>query len=411
MNNAIHNKGEGSVFFRKDRQKWCAQYYESDPITEEKKVKRKLFDNKEEAEKYIQSIMFQKENPIFIKHHGIPLNELMRTILQNKYETNRISEAQYDRVEKTIKAIEKTALSHKNIENISPDEIQRYANTLASYSNSTIKKFFEQFNQAFRYALGRGYILRNPMEQVIKPKSKKSLKDVRAMTLEEEQKFVDYLFTQNIKECPYRNEFLIQLFMGLRVGECLALSEHDIDLQHNQIWIHKTLTHDLIGNITLSNSPKTQAGNRYLPIPKSLKPYIIEQMQYCKKQPNNEEKLLFKPPINKYTDSRNVNKSLSKILKMLGIEHMSSHSLRHTYATRSIEAGVTPVVLQKLMGHTDISITLNTYTSVFDKYKNNELEKVNSYYIEQNLIPNEKQKISIRSVDVIDIKDDNEKER
>ena len=63
------------------------------------------------------------------------------------------------------------------------------------------------------------------------------------------------------------------------------------------------------------------------------------------------------------------------------------------------------------MGHTDISITLNTYTSVFDKYKNNELEKVNSYYIEQNLIPNEKQKISIRSVDVIDIKDDNEKER
>lgn len=90
---------------------------------------------------------------------------------------------------------------------------------------------------------------------------------------------------------------------------------------------------------------------------------------------------------------------------------MSSHILMHTYATRSIEAGVTPVVLQKLMGHTDISITLNTYTSVFDKYKNNELEKVNSYYIKQNLIPNEKQKISNRSIDVIDIKDDKEKER
>lgn len=65
---------------------------------------------------------------------------------------------------------------------------------------------------------------------------------------------------------------------------------------------------------------------------------------------------------------------------------MSSHSLRHTYATRSIEAGVTPVVLQKLMGHTDVSITLNTYTSVFDKYKETELEKVNKYYMEQNLL-------------------------
>ena len=65
---------------------------------------------------------------------------------------------------------------------------------------------------------------------------------------------------------------------------------------------------------------------------------------------------------------------------------MSSHSLRHTYATRAIEAGVTPVVLQKLMGHTDVTITLNTYTSVFDKYKETELEKVNQYYINKNLL-------------------------
>lgn len=72
-------------------------------------------------------------------------------------------------------------------------------------------------------------------------------------------------------------------------------------------------------------------------------------------------------------------------MKELNIEHMSSHSLRHTYATRAIEAGVTPVVLQKLMGHTDVTITLNTYTSVFDKYKETELEKVNQYYINQNL--------------------------
>lgn len=49
---------------------------------------------------------------------------------------------------------------------------------------------------------------------------------------------------------------------------------------------------------------------------------------------------------------------------------------------------MSPVVLQKLMGHTDVSVTLNAYTSVFDKYKRNELEKVNEYYMEQNLIDN-----------------------
>ena len=85
---------------------------------------------------------------------------------------------------------------------------------------------------------------------------------------------------------------------------------------------------------------------------------------------------------------------------------MSSHSLRHTYATRAIEAGVTPVVLQKLMGHTDVAITLNTYTSVFDKYKETELDKVNQYYMKQKLLqePNPNNVMLDNGTQVIEIK-------
>jgi len=168
--------------------------------------------------------------------------------------------------------------------------------------------------------------------------------------------------------------------------ECLALSTTDIDLEHKKMYVHKTLTNDVNGRVIMSNRTKTKAGTRYLPIPPSLYPYIVEQMQVADNRENNPEKLLFKTTNMPYADKEIVNTSLSRILKHLGIEHMSSHSLRHTYATRSIEAGVTPVVLQKLMGHTDVSITLNTYTSVFDKYKETELEKVNKYYMEQNLL-------------------------
>ena len=82
----------------------------------------------------------------------------------------------------------------------------------------------------------------------------------------------------------------------------------------------------------------------------------------------------------------NLLEQLKNILQKIGLEEFSTHQLRHTYATRSIEAGMSPVVLQKLMGHTDVSVTLNAYTSVFDKYKKAELEKVNQYYIEQNLL-------------------------
>lgn len=224
------------------------------------------------------------------------------------------------------------------------------------------------------------------MKQVIRPKSQKQTKIVRAMTLEEENQFVNYLQNKSLKDCPYRNEFLIQLFMGLRVGECLALSHSDIDLLNRKINIHKTLTRNVNGLVAMSNSPKTQAGNRCLPIPNALYPYIVEQMNYSNSQGNNEEKLLFKPQKSKYTTAENVNRALDKILKELNIGHMATHSLRHTYATRAIEAGVTPVVLQRLMGHTDVSITLNTYTDVFDRYKENELNKINSYYMEQNLL-------------------------
>ncbi|MGN1012403.1 MAG: tyrosine-type recombinase/integrase [Clostridia bacterium] len=314
----------------------------------------------------------------------------MSTIVQNKFDNNLISEAQYNRVNNTLKNIFKCEIVNKNIENIKPEELQRFINTFKDYSDSSIKKIIGQFRQAFQYAFDRGYITRNPMAQVIRPKSNKPTKVIRAMTLDEENKFVRYLQGKTIDECPYKNTFLIQLFMGLRIGECLALDNGDIDLQHGMIYIHKTLTNGSGEEIKMSNSPKTQAGNRYVPIPDSLYPYLIEQIEYSETQKNNEEKLLFKPPQNKYTDSKNVNRALLKILKNLNIEHMSSHSLRHTYATRAIEAKITPVVLQTLMGHTDISTTIDIYTDVFDEFKDNELEKVNEYYTKNNLLQEKK---------------------
>ncbi len=377
---------EGSVYFRTDRNKWIGQYYDTDPVTLKRKHIEKSFSTEEEARAFLRCAMYQKENSIYIEKHGITLKDLMTSILDKKLETNIISEAQYERVQRTQKNVFKSELVNKKIEDITPEEIQRFVNTFRDYSNSSIKKIFEQFNQAFKYAIDRGYLFRNPMAQVIRPKSIKQQKLVRAMTLEEENRFVNYLQNKTIKECPYKNEFLIQLFMGLRIGECLALAHKDIDLMNRKMYIHKTLTRSVNGVTSMSNSPKTQAGNRYLPIPDSLFPYIVEQMRYSNLQENNEDKLLFKPKKNKYTTPENVNRALTKILDELNIEHMASHSLRHTYATRAIEAGVTPVVLQRLMGHTDVSITLNTYTDVFDKYKENELSKVNNYYIEQNLL-------------------------
>jgi len=70
------------------------------------------------------------------------------------------------------------------------------------------------------------------------------------------------------------------------------------------------------------------------------------------------------------------------------VTDVSSHTLRHTFGTRCIESGMAPVVVQRLMGHKDIRITLNTYTSVLNKFKESEIDKVNQYYLEQKLVSN-----------------------
>ena len=75
----------------------------------------------------------------------------------------------------------------------------------------------------------------------------------------------------------------------------------------------------------MSNSPKTKAGNRILPIPKVLEPFIIEQLQISKDMPNNDEHLLFKPPIVHYARVSTLNWSLNKILNELDIPHFSTH--------------------------------------------------------------------------------------
>ena len=378
---------EGSVYYNKQRKKWNAQYMEYDPLTDTNKRKTKTFKSEADAEKFLATLMYQKENPIFIEHNGIPLNELMRAQLKLKYDTNQITATQLARVTRTIESIEKNKFAYKKIDEIKPEELQAYMNTLKHLSNSSISKYYQVINQAFKVAINKGYIMRNPMASVIKIRSDKKSKEVRALTVEEQQNFTNWLLEKEVKDCKYKNVFLIQMYMGLRVGEALALTMHDVDLKNKRIRVHRTLTTDEYNAVIMGDSTKTYAGNRVVPIPDYLYAHIVEQMKIADKQENNPEKLLFKSYNAKYARRTDVISELHRRLeKNFGIKDISTHSLRHSYGTRCIESGMAPVVVQRLMGHTDIGITLNTYTSVFDKFKEEELDKVNKYYMKENML-------------------------
>ena len=397
----------GYITFRKDRKKWEVRIYEINPENNKKGIKSRAFDSEEEAKAYLETVMYQKENPLFIKHNGIPLCEFMRNNLKLKYDTNQITEVTYGRSLQTISHIEKFAIGSEKIDEITPDELQAFMNYHKYLSNSTINKLYHLIGSTFKVAINKGYMLRNPMMSVLKPKSDRLDKRVRALTFEEQQLFTEYLLNKDISSCKYKNVYLIQMFMGLRIGEVLALKTSDIDLKNKKMFVNRTLTKDERGNTIMGRTTKTYAGRRTLPIPEFLMDNIVEQMEIAENNFNNEEKMLFKPDNRKYTERENVNTELKRLLKRhFGITDITTHSLRHTYGTRCIESGMAPVVVQKLMGHTDIKVTLNTYTSVYDEFKAREVEKVNDYYMRENML----RSVELLQEDYLNSQDDIEKD-
>lgn len=387
----------GSIYYDKKDKRFRCIYYIKEKNNLEETRKTKSFLTEKEAKDFLKTIECQKGNDIYIKNNGIPLNQLMRALAKRKLDMNIIKDTQYNRILSAIKKLEQEPFTKKNIEDITSDEIQAYLNSLKNYSQSTISKEKDQFSQAFKYALNKGYILENPMIEIIEPKSNKPPKIVRALEIEEQQMLTNYLMNIPLENEPYKVAYLMQMYLGLRIGEALALKTSDINLSRNLIHISRTLTFDKNHKLIMGEFPKTFAGIRDVPIPKFILEEILNQMRLAE---NHKENLLFVNSQNNYADPKNANKFLKNTLKKVSLNDITTHSLRHTYGTRCIEAGMRAVALQRLMGHSDISVTMNTYVSVFNKYKEAELEKLNDYYINNDIFNPKPKLIDKKSINI-----------
>ena len=376
--------GEGTIFEDKKNKRWIGQYILG--IVEDGKAIRKSVYGKTQKEviNKLNEVKYQMNNDIYVEKNGIKLVKIMEDIREEKLASNTISGGQYARLKWTINKIKNSKLGEMKIQDVTKNDIQEFLNSIKDLSDSYIKKLYEQFVQAYRRAEIKKYITYNPMYEVIKPKSDKQTKVVEALDINVQKAFTEYLNKVSIENEPYKNIFLIQMYMGLRIGEVLALSTENIDLENKLLYVKITLTNDKEFAIILGNKTKTYAGNRTLPIPDFLMPIFEEQIKYSNENLHN---LIFTTNDN-YIRTSAINKELKRIFEeelKTSSKNISTHCLRHTYGTRCIEAGMTAVVLQRLMGHKDVTVTLNTYTSVFNKFKEDELKKVNNYLTNNQL--------------------------
>ncbi|PKM74787.1 MAG: site-specific integrase [Firmicutes bacterium HGW-Firmicutes-17] len=257
----------------------------------------------------------------------------------------------------------------------------------------TIRTVHKLISPFMRYMYNNGYTIRDFSKAVILPKptaeeqlAKIKQSDVRPMTKEEQLRFV-----KQIQGHHFEALYLVSIDMGLRQGESFALTWKDIDFNENTIDIYKT--YKRVKNIEtlkyedLIGPPKSVKSIRKLDIPKRtggiLKAYKVIQAETLLRCGINQDEytLVFSNQIGSFLDRTYVTRKLREQFVLCGIDKEKRfHDLRHTYATRLFELGQEPKVMQKLLGHSDLSTTMETYTHVMESMKKETVSVIDSLY-------------------------------
>ena len=260
----------------------------------------------------------------------------------------------------------KPFIGHKQLASLTTADIQKFYNKIKKegrvhphpihghvLSDSMVRKIHMMLHEAMEVAVRERYIVRNPTDNTTIPKKTTTEKQV----LDDSQL---NRFLEAIQGEPYWHDFFyVEVMTGLRRGEICGIKWSDIDFNEGTLCIKRSVSTKEGGGVSIGET-KTDAGVRTIIMPPSVATLL------WKKRSDAINEWVF-PHYTNPSDPlhpRSAYKKLKTILKRLELPLLRFHDLRHTFATQATDGGVDPKTLAGILGHTDASFTLDTYTHV-----------------------------------------------
>ncbi len=256
------------------------------------------------------------------------------------------------------------ALGDKQLRFITRKDVQKFYNSLKrkevnrvgnhnKIADSTIRGIHMLLHEILESAVDSNLIFKNPTEGAKLPKSNYAPKKI--LNEEQLEKFMKAI----LSEPMWHDFFYTEITTGLRLGEICGLKWDDLDIDSGKLKVQRSVSQAEGGGVVVGET-KTEKGKRTILLPKGTLHILKERKK------NTVTEWIFPSLINpeKPTAPSSAYQRLKVILKDAGLPDIRFHDLRHTFATHALTSGVDAKTLSGILGHTNASFTLDTYTHV-----------------------------------------------
>ena len=299
----------------------------------------------------------------FSEDSNITLNEWMDKWLA-EYAEPALRQSTVTGYKRNIKNHIKPALGNKQLRFITSRDVQKFYNSLSrkevnkvgnhkTLADSTIRAIHMLLHEILDSAVKANLIFKNPADGAKIPKNNYAPKRI----LNEEQ--LEIFMKAILDEPMWHDFFYTEITTGLRLGEICGLKWSDLDESAGKLKIQRSVSQAEGGEVNIGET-KTEKGTRTILLPKGTLKILSERKK------NSVSEWIFPSLLSpeKPTSPSSAYHRLKVILKGAGLPDIRFHDLRHTFATHALTSGVDAKTLSGILGHTNASFTLDTYTHV-----------------------------------------------